>query len=223
MKSLVTAFTCATLLVGVASAQEFVATNTKLSDYDFYRLISCAAPPSGTCQKDIVRWSRSAAKNVTLGIVQIAENYPADLLARIDAALDDAIAKVNASGAELHLSRSEQSIVPDISLHLLDIVEGDEITGTDLYPLDGETIEAAKTQLWWRANRTLIKGAIVFGRDLEPDEIASIILEEVTQAMGLLTDVGGSYYESRSIFSETSNRLTQLGQQDVMVLHRHYP
>ncbi len=213
----------AVLLAGPATAQEFVATNTRLSDEDFYRLVSCGAPPAGDCQKDIVRWSPKAARNVTLGIVQIADGYPADLLAKIDAALDRAIGEVNSAGAGLRLSRSEQATVPDIGLHLLSIVEGDEITGTDLYPLDGARIEAAKAQLWWRANRSLIKGAIVFGRDIDPDEIASIMLEEVTQTMGLLTDVGGSYYESRSIFSETSNRLTQLGRQDVMALRRHYP
>jgi hypothetical protein len=41
--------------------------------------------------------------------------------------------------------------------------------------------------------------------------------------MGLWTDIGGPYYESRSIFSESSNSLVRLGEQDLMALRRHYP
>ncbi len=210
-------------LAGFAQAQEFIATDRRLSDEDFYRLVSCAAPPGGECQKDSVRWSRSDAKNLSLGIVQISDGYPTKLLEQIDAALDRAISEVNASGANLRLNRSKSRTIPDIGLHLLNIAEGDTIIGTGLDPLDGARIEAAKAQLWWRGNRTLIEGAIVFVNDVNPDEIASIMLEEVAQTMGLLTDVGGSYYENQSIFSETSNRLTRLGEQDVMTLRRHYP
>ena len=54
-------------------------------------------------------------------------------------------------------------------------------------------------------------------------EVYSGMLEELTQCMGLWTDIGGSFYQSRSIFSETSNSRTRLGEQDIMALRRHYP
>jgi hypothetical protein len=211
------------LLASPLAAQEFLSADTRLSDDDFYRLVACAAPVSGVCQKDIVRWSPADAQDVSIGIVQVAEGYPPQLLKTIDAALDAVINEVNAAGANLHLTRSELSTIPDVGIHLLDIVEGDVIDGTGLDPLDGQIIEAAKAQLWWRDDLTVIEGAIVFGTDVDPNEVGSIMLEEVTQTMGLLTDIGGPYYQSRSIFSETSNELTRLGSQDVMALRRHYP
>jgi hypothetical protein len=211
------------LLASQLNAQEYLTTDTRLSDEDFYRLVACAAPVSGACQKDLVRWSPADAKDVSIGIVQVAEGYPPGLLQTMDTALDAAISEVNAADANLRLTRSELSTIPDVGIYLLDIVDGDRIDGTGLDPLDGQIIEAAKAQLWWRSNLTLTKGAIVFGTDVDPDLVASIMLEEVTQTMGLLTDIAGQYYQSRSIFSETSNQLTRLGRQDVMALRRHYP
>ena len=211
------------LAASAASAQEFIATAAALSDTDFYRIVSCAAPPGAGCQKDSVRWSPADAQDVSIGIVQIEDGYPQDLARQAAGALDLAIIELNAVDADIHLTLTDKTIKPDIGIHLLTIVEGDTIRNTGLNPLDGEVIEAAKTQLWWRNDQTLIKGAIVFGKDIDPDDLPSVMLEEVTQSLGLLTDIGGRFYQTRSIFSETSNQLTKLGPQDVMTLRRHYP
>jgi hypothetical protein len=208
---------------GSAAAQEFITTDAPLSDTDFYRLVSCAAPLGGDCQKELVRWSPADAQDVSIGIVQVEDGYPAYVVQLASDALNSAISELNAVDANLHITLSDNSIRPDIGIHLLTIVEGDAIRNTGLDPLDGETIEAAKAQLWWRNDLSLIEGAIVFGKDISPDDLQSIMLEEVTQSMGLLTDIGGPYYQTRSIFSESSNQLTALGPQDVMALRRHYP
>ena len=206
-----------------AVAQEFITTNTPLSDTDFYRLVSCAAPLGGDCQKDLVRWSPADAQDISIGIVQVEVGYPEVAAQLAISALNSAIKQLNATGANLHVTLSNNTLNPDIGIHLLTIVEGDAIRNTGLNPLDGEIIEAAKTQLWWRDDLTLIEGAIVFGKDINPEDLPSIMLEEVTQSMGLLTDIGGPFYQTRSIFSESSNQLTTLGEQDVMALRRHYP
>jgi hypothetical protein len=211
------------LTTGLAQAQEFITARSALSDEDFYRLVSCAAPPSGDCQKPVVRWSRRDAKDVSVRIVQIADGYPTRLAAMIENGLDGTIAELNAAGANLRVSRAKASKTPDIGIHLLPIREGGIISGTGLVPLDGIQIDIARAQVWWRDNRTLINCAIVFSKDIKPQEVASLLLEEVTQCMGLLTDIGGGYYMRRSIFSETSNELTKLGSQDIMALRRHYP
>lgn len=211
------------LTANAAFAQEFITTDAPLSDTDFYRLVACAALPAGECQKELVRWSPADAQNVSIGIVQIEDGYPAAVAQKAAIALRSAIEHLNAVDANLHITPSDSTQKPDIGIYLLTIVEGDAIRNTGLSPLDGEVIEAAKTQLWWRADQTLIEGAIVFGKDISPGDLASIMLEEVTQAMGLLTDVGGQYYQTRSIFSESSNQLTTLGAQDIMTLRRHYP
>lgn len=211
------------LAASAASAQEFITTNTPLSDTDFYRLVSCAAPPGGRCQKDLVRWSPADAQDVSIGIVQIEDGYPQAIAQWVSDALSSAISELNASDANLTITLSDKGIKPDIGIHLLTIVEGDLIRQTGLNPLDGAVIQAAKTQLWWRHDLSLIQGAIVFGKDIDPAYLPSIMLEEVTQSMGLLTDIGGAFYQNRSIFSESSNQLTALGRQDVMALRRHYP
>ena len=211
------------LASNTALAQEFIATEAPLSDTDFYRIVSCAAPPGRECQKDTVRWSPADAQDVSIGIVQIEDGYPKDVAQQAADALTLAVAQLNATDANLHVTLSDNGIKPDIGIRLLTIVEGDTIRNTGLDPLDGEVIEAAKTQLWWRKDFSLIEGAIVFGKDIDPDDLPSIMLEEVTQSMGLLTDIGGPFYQTRSIFSESSNQLTTLGPQDIMTLRRHYP
>ena len=206
-----------------AAAQEFITANAPLSDTDFYRLVSCAAPLGGDCQKDLVRWSPTDAQDVSIGIVQVEDGYPANVAQLAADALNSTIAQLNAVDANLHVTIWDETIKPDIGIHLLTIVEGDAIRNTGLDLLDGEIIEIAKVQLWWHDDLTLTKGAIVIGKDIDPADVTSIMLEEVTQSMGLLTDIGGPYYQTRSIFSENSNQLTALGAQDVMALRRHYP
>ena len=206
-----------------ALAQEAIHTDSALSDDDFYRLVSCAAPVAGACQKIPVRWSPADANDISVGLVKVAPDYPEYLRDIADAAMDTAIADINAAGSNLHLTRSEIGRKPDISVYLLAVHKGNKVTGTGLDPLDGSSIDAAKTQIWWRADHSLIEAAIVLTIDVQPRDLPSIMLEEVTQSLGFLTDIDGDYYQSRSIFSETSNQLTRLGPQDIMALKRHYP
>ena len=49
------------------------------------------------------------------------------------------------------------------------------------------------------------------------------MLEELTQSMGLMTDIRNPYYETRSVFSEDSNSVVKLGEQDREALRLHYP
>ena len=211
------------LLATSAAAQEFITTNGPLSDADFYRLVACAAPPGGACQKPFIRWSPADANDVSIGFLQIEKGYPKDLIDLASNTLSHAVSEINATGAKLHVTIDNTTLNPDISIYLLNIIEGDPIRNTGLTPLDGSLLEAAKTQLWWRADFSLINGAIVFGKDIDRNDLQSIMLEEVTQSMGLLTDIGGPDFETRSIFSESSNKLTSLGSMDVIALRRHYP
>jgi hypothetical protein len=211
------------LLATSATAQEFIATNGPLSDADFYRLVACAAPPGGACQKPFIRWSPADATDVSIGFVQIEKGYPKNIAKLASTALIKAVSEINVTDAEIHLTIDNITLKPDIGIYLLNIVEGDAIRNTGLDPLDGALLEAAKTQLWWRDDFTLINGAIVFGKDITLHDLPSVMLEEVTQSMGLLTDIGGPEYETRSIFSESSNQLTTLGAMDVIALRLHYP
>ena len=59
--------------------------------------------------------------------------------------------------------------------------------------------------------------------DLPPGDVAPVVLEELTQAMGLMTDIRNPAYEGVSVFSEDSNAVLRLGAQDKEALRRHYP
>ncbi len=211
------------LCAATAQAQEAIETGKALSDNDFYRIVSCAAPPNGACQKDTVRWSAADAQDVSIGIVATDEAYPQNLASLANRALDAAIDEVNASGAKLRVRLSSISEIPDIAIYLLTIRDGEKIRHTGRDPLDGTNIQAARAQLWWRSDFTIIDGVIVLAMDIPAADITSVMLEEVTQAMGLLTDIDNPIYETISIFSETSNQVTKLGTQDIMALRRHYP
>ena len=69
----------------------------------------------------------------------------------------------------------------------------------------------------------ILKSVILFTTGLQMRAYESAMLEEIIQGLGLLTDIGGTYYETRSILSQSSNALTKLGKQDIMALGRHYP
>jgi len=208
---------------GPSFGQEFVAAKGKLSDEDFYRLITCAAPPGGECQKPPVRWRPKDAKDLTLGTLHVAEGFPPRLRAQVEEGLDHAIDKLNAAGANLHIRYAEPSETPDIKILFLSMPEGATIAGTGISDLDGTVIAAATFTISWRGDRTLTDCYISVSSSVRFGDAYSIMLEELTQCMGLSTDIGGSYYETRSVFSETSNSLARLGKQDLMALRRHYP
>ena len=211
------------LLTAGASAQEFITADGKLSDKDFYRLVSCAAEPGGKCQKPQVRWRAKDAKDLTLGVHLVEQGYPNRLQVQSEEGLDRAIDKLNAAGASLHIRRAKPSETPDIKINFLDIPEGARIKGTGVKFVDGTIIATATFTLSWRDDLMLTECYISVSNSARFGDIYSIMLEELTQCMGLGTDIGGSYYESKSIFSESSNSMTRLGAQDLMALRRHYP
>lgn len=210
-----------------AQAQEFVDAGGRLSDDDFYRLVICAAPPGKGCQKRSVRWSPKDAQDLTVGMVFVDEAFPGRLRGMIEEGLDRAMAELNASGANLRIRRADPGEEPNIYVRLLDIPEGATIQGTGVPAIDGTTVAAASFMLSTDGG-PMLTACHITSSNIEPNvpvagEIISGMLEELTQCMGFHTDIGGAYYESRSIFSETSNSLVLLGKQDIMALRRLYP
>ncbi len=211
------------LAAGHVRAQEYVIAKGKLSDDDFYRLVACAAPAAGDCQKPFVRWSPSDARDLTVSLVQVDPDYPKRVSARVVDLLDGTLSELNGSGANLRLRRVAPDVTPDISLHLLDLPRNSKISGTGLPWFDGNPLSMARMQLGWRNDGSIFICAVAFSRDVSPKAVQRILLEEITQCLGLMTDIRGSYYASRSIFSEDGMQATTLKGQDLMALRRHYP
>ncbi|KPP86870.1 MAG: Protein of unknown function (DUF2927) [Rhodobacteraceae bacterium HLUCCA08] len=222
MRRFCTALAC--LLAGTAAGQEFIDTGPgALSDDDFYRLVACAAAPGRSCNAPLVRWSDRDAADLTVGFAATRGSFPAGLAREFDRALDVAVWQINAAAPGLTLRRVEKAEEPVISLYMLPVTEGRPIRGTPHPELEGVPIGAAIVQIWWDADRDLTDAAIVLAADIPHDEALPILLEELTQAMGLMTDIRNPWYETRSVFSEDSNSVHKLGEQDRMVLRRHYP
>ena len=206
---------------GATAAQDSLPTSGPLSDDAFYNLVACAAPPGRDCTVPLVRWP--GAQDLTVSLFQVEQGFPDDRKVAVQKALYTAMEQINGSHAALRLRFAPTGEMADITVHLLNTTMGGVIDHTGLVPLDGTPLEAALVQLWWNGNLDLTRAAIVFPQDLEWTGLPSIVLEELTQSLGLRTDIENPWYETRSVFSETSNTVTTLGDQDLMALRRHYP
>ena len=204
-------------LSGQAHAQEFLNSDTALSDDDFYRLVACAAPANGECGKPFVRWTDA---NLTIAITKMERAYLGGKKKRAEAALQRAIDEINVAGSAVQLIRDDGN--PDIPILFLDIPSRSTIKGSGFQALEGTPISSAGVRVFAK-DGVILKSVIIFTTGLQKRAYESAMLEEIIQGFGLLTDVGGTYYESRSIFSQSSNALTKLGKQDIMALGRHYP
>jgi len=215
--------------VRVATAQEFVVSDGALADGDFYRLIACAAPPGGACQKPFVRWV--TARPLTVQLERVDRAFLGGKSKRADAALERALQRIAATGVGIELRRVTGAVgkPADIRILLLDTPSGELLAGTGVPGLDGQRWGGASTRIWFEAGKKpgeearIARAAIVFSRSLSIRSYESAMLEELTQALGLMTDIRNPWYEPRSIFSQDSNAMKDLGAQDTMVVQRHYP
>lgn len=201
-------------------AQEYIVTDGPLSDADFYGVVSCAARPGAACNEPLVYWNQSV---VTVTFAPIPMAYPAQLAKEFSEKLDTSISQINNAAAALNLQRVSKSQNADILLYLHSIRAGDVITGTRDPGLNGIPIGAAHVQIYWDDSHNITDAAIVFAADIPLDQAGPIMLEELTQSMGLMTDIRNPYYETRSVFSEDSNSVQKLGLQDRAALAAHYP
>lgn len=220
MRSVLTLSLVFALATAGARGEEFIPVPDLISDEAFYRLVACAAPPGGECAKPMIRWPDHRRLRLRVGIAGIADSFPSYKLDLVDRAIDDAIAEINASGAALFLTRAYEGDV-DVPLYLVDTPQGGTIDGTSLSDLDGAQIAIARVALRSRGTE-IIASAIAISQDIRRREIASVVLEELVQAMGLPTDIDGPAYQD-SIFAEYSNSTVWLRGQDAAALQRHYP
>lgn len=211
------------VITGPALAVEFIETRGKLSDEEFYNLVTCAAPPGRPCAEQVVRWPDRNVRDLRVVLEPIHPAYPKSRAKEMLAALDRAIAELNAAGAGLHLRRVPTGHGAPMRIYLTPAGDGDAIFGTGVDGVDDEIIGAGLTTVWWNDNREITNALIVMAGDLPSPEIYPVMLEELTQALGFLTDIRSALYERESVFSEDSNSVTRLGPQDLMVLRRHYP
>jgi hypothetical protein len=204
-----------------AGAQDHIEAPGRLSDEDFYRAVACAAPPGGDCGKPFVRWD--ASRPVRVALRQIDDAFLGRPKLRAGAALDRALQALNDAEAGFRLARVEGDAPAEIEIFFLDIARGQPIAGTGIEGVDGARLGGASTRVLFNPDTGFItRAAVVFSTTLETRAYESVMLEELTQAMGLMTDIKGPAYRGVSVLDQDTNTATELAPQDIMALRRHY-
>lgn len=180
--------------------------------------MACAAPSGEPCAKPFYRWEK---QEITLGIVTRDRAFLGGKLKRAEAAVVRAVQRLNGVGMGLRLVRTAQA--PDIAIHLLDVPRGAPIRAQAAPLLRGRTMANAITALDVKGS-SILRADIGFSNTMTIRQYESVMLEEITQALGLITDIQNPYYQTRSILSQNAdNSLKTLGEQDRIALIRHYP
>tara|TARA_R110000850_G_scaffold2449_5_gene11815 strand:- start:3054 stop:3794 length:741 start_codon:yes stop_codon:yes gene_type:complete len=205
-------------LPGVLSAQEFVEIAGPLDDDDFYRAVACAARPGGQCRKPFLRWPDAKRDHLTVTLASVTDALQDWQRALYERGLDEAVAQINALDIGVTITRSDGPA--DIEVHVVATPPGEVMKDTGVPDLDGAVLPLGRVAL--RARNGLIREALIaVSVKARRREIASVLLEEVVQGLGLMTDIRSPAYR-RSLFSEDSNSVVRLEGQDAMALRRHY-
>lgn len=209
----------ALLAAGPSAAQDYITTKGRLSDQDFYRLVACGQQPGGVCTYPIRRWPPHLAGNVTITKLLDIDPVSPVTAAAVSRAIDRAVAQLNAAGAAIRLRRVADNTPALIRLSVrshqtmksVSNEKRDEFVPAGLVIFDAPTPHR-------------IDGAIIMiDADLPLTQIASVVLEEITQSLGLPFDISNPAYLRRSIFSQERNSVTVITGQDAEALRRHYP
>lgn len=212
----------AVLSAGQALAGDSVSIAKTLSDEDFYRAVSCGASPGGACREAVRRWPQVLVCDLEVSIRYIAPGYPVWLYNKVSTSLDNAIREVNDAAAAVSVRRVADGEPAQIRLYLPLTTVGGTVHGTGDTPPDGYQVPSAFFTLD-EADGEISGSVIVLPRSIFEFEVASVVLEELTQSLGLPFDLEGKAYSHKSIFDADSNALTELAEQDKRAVRRHYP
>jgi Protein of unknown function (DUF2927) len=69
----------------------------------------------------------------------------------------------------------------------------------------------------------ITEAVILISTTISEADMTSVVLEEITQSLGILYDIENPWYEGVSILSQTSNATTTIEGQDAALLRWLYP
>ena len=108
---------------------------------------------------------------------------------RARAAVIRAIQYLNDAGAGFRLVLTEAPQQAHIRIYLLDTDGSAPVRGTGVDTIDGATIRGATVRVWWTNTREITRAVIAFSTNLSIRQYESAMLEELTQALGFMTDI----------------------------------
>lgn len=195
-----------------------VAAPTLLSDADLYRLATCGAPPGGDCQGPTLRWGRPI---LTLTVIPGDDPLPEGFAMPLIQAAVRAVVQINAAGAGIRIK-----LVPtgpaDITIRPTALTEGSVLTEMPGFSGSG-VMGVGYMTVWSNDDDIITEAVILISTGILAEDLASVVLEEITQSLGFLYDIDGPAYEGVSILSQGSNATTVIAGQDAALLRLHYP
>lgn len=209
------------LFAGVAAAEDQidgVAAEGVLSDLDFFRLVTCGAPPGGSCKGPVRRWAKPALR---LTIRHGAGPAPIGLTARLQAAIDPALDQINGAGAAIRVERTPGPFA-DITVIPTELTEGTVMTEVPGFSGPG-VMGVGYMTLWSDEADRITSAVILISTAISDEDLPSVMLEEITQALGPLYDIENPAYDGVSILSQDSNLTTTITGQDAALLRWLYP
>lgn len=208
------------ILAAPLFAEEFdgVRADRILADMNFFRLVTCAAPPGGDCTTTVLRWPAR-----DLRVILLPGRNPAEVATgtRIAPALDAAISEINRARSGVLLARTSEGPA-DIRIQPADIREGTILPDEPGVTAAG-IMGVGYATLMSNENDEITASMILLSTDISDGDIPSVVLEELFQSLGPTYDVEGPAYEGVSILSQTSNVTTTIAGQDAALLRWLYP
>jgi hypothetical protein len=180
------------MLATTAHADDYILAKTVLSDQAALRLVTCGAPADGDCTVSPVRWRKT---DLTIAFGPVPEGYGPKRAKRIDRALDQAIATINAAGSAIRLTRVTGRA--DISLRPTLFKSGQKIRG-EAGVANGLRMSEGLFSIQPDFRGRIRSGTILIARDAAMPDIRSVVLEEVMQSLGFRFDISGQTYINRS-------------------------
>lgn len=202
---------------------EFLKSRGPLSDDQFYRTLACSGARDPECENRKLRWPAPQRHNLTVAVAAPGNRVSKKITAEINAAVNRAIAEINGSGADIRLVQvSAKQQAAAITIYPVNASIGGVMKEVASPMMRGSRIQLGHVHVRFRRN-TIRTAHIAISRQIPLSQIDSVVLEELVQALGLLTDILNPYYKRRSIFAEDCNCTRTLEGQDQMALQQHYP
>lgn len=206
----------------LADNESTVRLDQKVSDRDFHRAVACSARPGGRCRDTLAAWPAPQRRDLAVAFRSMEGASSGPRRAVLQQALNRAIREINGAGAGIRLRRADSAGDPAITVWDSAFTDGERYDLPE-EDLRDDVMEGARVHIWWDGDHRITRGVILIAADLDLDDINSVMLEELVQSLGLLTDIEGDYYSTTSIFSQDSNAVTRLRGQDAAALRLHYP
>ena len=209
-----------------SEAQGFTRSLGQLSDRDFYRAVSCRAPPGQICPTRTLKWPTFLRGRLSISLAGVQGSDP-HFVSRARNAMERAVAEINRanSGVQIRNVWGPQASLANIQVYLVE-PKGPQkkIEKLSFPPLVGKVADPAVSVRSTLGSTILSAGIAIERNPALVPKLQSIMLEKILESLGLVWDIQNPFYDKKSLFSPFEKApIGRLTGQDLTVLRLHYP